>query len=456
MTKEIHRLDALPKGCIIGIYGCGKRGTVLHSILQQERPDIRVACFIDSFKSGSFLGLDTIQVDNVEKIDSLCEHILIASTFAQEILHALPPELKEKTHIPLHGFFQWYGHRSGDTAAYSTIHIEANTNCNMRCTFCVSTFLRSFESDKQLTMETMRDIIQHISSARIARTVSILGERGEPLVYRHLDESLDFIKKQGLGTSMITNGLLLDHTVFQRLEGRLDSLVISLHNLSDTSFRIRGIKSSYDAYLKGISRFLRAHSETQSNMTVVVKVMLAFPDWPASQMYDVAAILDDTRNLQTVFPNFARKLNQELNTDHMQLSISPEDLNWTRERMAKGQHITEFPMGNNVTFAFVPIQSSMYSDLRHIDPALYNKFNLVFPGDRPCSLGDPAIDIDGNVSLCCIHDAEIRLGNIYDDHASLHDMVTGEKAESMMRDFSLDQLPYKVCKLCRANYSIKE
>lgn len=456
MTKEIYRLDVIPKNTTVGLYGCGERGIMLRSVLERERPDIRVACFVDSFESGTFDDLEKIRVDEVERIDSLCDAVIVASTFVQDILKAIPDQLKAKIYVPLHGFYQWYGHRAGDTPAYSTIHIEANTNCNMRCAFCISTFMRHFKPDRQLDMETMKEIVTQIAENRIARTISILGDRGEPLVYKHLYESLDFIKEQGLSTSMISNGLLLNDKTFHRLDGRLDSLVISLHNLSERSFAIRGVKSSFDQYLRGIGGFFRAHSDSGSDMTIVVKAMLAFPDWPASHMFDVSAILEDTRKLRTVFPRFAKQLNREIDTDILRLDITPADLDLVLKRMAESQQTTEFPIGDNISFLFVPLQEPPYQSLRYIDPTLYNNLEISIPGDGPCSFGDPTIDIDGNVSLCCIHDPEIRLGSIHDKGLGLHDIVTGEKAESMARNFSLGKLPYKICALCRANFHIKK
>jgi len=75
---------------------------------------------------------------------------------------------------------------------------------------------------------------------------------GEPLLYRHLDEVLAVAKSLGMGTTITTNGTLLDRERCERLRGLVDICAISLDGPPDLHNEIRNSSQAFDRLLSGL------------------------------------------------------------------------------------------------------------------------------------------------------------------------------------------------------------
>ncbi len=78
---------------------------------------------------------------------------------------------------------------------------DITSACNESCRFCYRV-----TGQRDLTLDAHLEIADKLASSGI-RKVSIVG--GEPLLVPHLPQLLRFLKSQGVSTSLVTNGILL-------------------------------------------------------------------------------------------------------------------------------------------------------------------------------------------------------------------------------------------------------
>lgn len=82
-----------------------------------------------------------------------------------------------------------------------TMEIEFSLRCNFRCPYCYVPEESYF--DKELSPREIRDVLVQARDLG-AKRIIILG--GEPSIYPQIREMVDFIREQGMGVEMFTNG----------------------------------------------------------------------------------------------------------------------------------------------------------------------------------------------------------------------------------------------------------
>ncbi len=94
----------------------------------------------------------------------------------------------------------------------------------------------------------------------------------EPLVYKHLEETLAYANKAGLFTSITTNALNLRQKSDILTNNGLNELFISLDGPEDIHNEIRGHKSSHQRALEGIEAL-------QSKSNIPISVYCVITEW---------------------------------------------------------------------------------------------------------------------------------------------------------------------------------
>ena len=110
-----------------------------------------------------------------------------------------------------------------------TINIHLTRRCNFGCQFCYAQFTECRVG--QIPAEDLRLLLAAIGSTPPLpdgrrRKVNFAG--GEPLLYTGLADAIEFSKRLGLTTSIVTNGSLLNEPTISHLAGRLDICAISV------------------------------------------------------------------------------------------------------------------------------------------------------------------------------------------------------------------------------------
>ena len=81
----LKTLEGVPTGSRIGIYGAGRAGKILSSLIRSQRADLQLRFFVDTFKSGELAGLAVYDVNSIESHLAEIDCILIASSSWIEI-----------------------------------------------------------------------------------------------------------------------------------------------------------------------------------------------------------------------------------------------------------------------------------------------------------------------------------------------------------------------------------
>jgi radical SAM protein with 4Fe4S-binding SPASM domain len=82
-----------------------------------------------------------------------------------------------------------------------SMEIEFSRHCNFRCSYCYVPTKEELE--QELSREELKNVICQAKKLGAGKII-ILG--GEPSIYPHLQEMINFIKKEGLNIEMFTNG----------------------------------------------------------------------------------------------------------------------------------------------------------------------------------------------------------------------------------------------------------
>lgn len=119
------------------------------------------------------------------------------------------------------------------------------SRCNDKCLFCY----RDRES-KELNFDKQKKIIQKIAESGI-RKVTFAG--GEPLLVEKVQDLILYANKNGLITSLTTNGILLNH---ENLEFCVENLSWITFSLDSTEKEIQSKMGRNSAHVERTCRFL--------------------------------------------------------------------------------------------------------------------------------------------------------------------------------------------------------
>lgn len=177
------------------------------------------------------------------------------------------------------------------------IILGVNNVCNLHCKMCdVGTknmdtnFAQNLVGTRPLHMPL--PLIKKIIDQMIAYyPKSKLGYAfTEPLVYRHLEESLNYAQQKGVETSITTNAL----TLKQKAKVVANSAIyISLDGPQDIHNEIRGHKKSFQKAVEGIEEVLAINPKatigvfcvvTEWNIGYLVEFLDFFKDYPLQQL----------------------------------------------------------------------------------------------------------------------------------------------------------------------------
>ena len=129
--------------------------------------------------------------------------------------------------------------------------ISLTTRCNLQCFIC----RREGFKGEHLEFENIYKLEKAI---KYARTINLTGW-GEPLLYPRFEDVLDYIyslnRKKNL-IQLTTNGTKLSEYVAELLEGRLESLTISLNAATAETYNKQMRYGDFEKTLAAIRRFL--------------------------------------------------------------------------------------------------------------------------------------------------------------------------------------------------------
>ena len=125
------------------------------------------------------------------------------------------------------------------------INIHITDRCNLKCTYCYSNFYK--RKNKDISKENIFRIVDSFKELGVIE-VSLIG--GEPFLHPDFPEIVDYVKKQGLFCSAVTNGYFIEKHI--ETARKLDMICLSLDGPQKTNDFTRG-KGSFEKGIEALS-----------------------------------------------------------------------------------------------------------------------------------------------------------------------------------------------------------
>lgn len=279
----------------------------------------------------------------------------------------------------------------------------------------------------ELACQALDQIAQH----RIGQNI-YLNYLGEPLLYPHLFELVQYAHSLNLTTHTITNGSLLDSRRIEQIRNSaLSDIKISYETPDAETFKLRGTRHhTHQQILQNLLNLIHALKDTSKKIGIVYMTTLPgqkrgieniqiISSLPQLQQ-EIATLIEQIQGITSV--QDCHTLQTHLNqidwhwwnpviwlNDTLYLEIRPT-LNW----------------GNTMTQQPIIPTTTGYCD------ALKEKMGIL---------------VNGDVVICCIdYEGEQVIGNI--SQTPLIDILNSDLARQIRRDFDNHIVSLKKCQIC--------
>ena len=456
----MRSLDELPSAVSVAVYGKGSQGRDLVLLLKEQRPDVSVICFIDSYEPGTCDGLDVVTPQDL--LPDLPEVILVASYYADEIMKAMPGAMRGKSVVIDRELVARFNRDRGVEPRFSIISLELTTYCNMACEFCAHDSCD--RRNNHMDMDFFKEIVSQISKDTISRTV-MLTVLGEPLLHPQLDAAVAEVAKQGLYPQVCTNGLLLDAKRYQRLlDNGLSLIQISIHDLTPATFakyRKPHGSMTYEEYMEQIMGVIDLHMRTDPDCRLELVLTAMRSKDPLSILWNMPEYVDQGEHWFEYFSSFWAAMEGLAGKAGYPLILSRKDLS----ELYNGVHALEqrlrfsLDIGKNMGVLFGPIYADFRDIMLKIRPAECEKMTFTPLKSGVCEVArQPSVSYDGEVYPCCTipyarkHRESLCLGRVDAEH-SLLSLFTGKKGRRFFDGMEKGQLS-RYCSTCLGRYVV--
>ena len=305
--------------------------------------------------------------------------------------------------------------RDNQISAPLKISMNITKKCNLRCIQCFSN--SGFIKDKELTTEEFYKLFDDMNKNG---TFYICLGGGEPFTRADLFDILEYGKKKQLAISIVSNGLLLNKEILERLNNLdLDYLWISFEGLKENHEKLRG-PGTFDRTIKTLE-LLRKYYKGKTALRMSIN------------KYNISEVPDLV------------KIGEKYNIDLIRFTPLLEFGRAKKENLV---------LDSKGYIDFLKLVSKVKSD----------KIKIIYPNTRQnkiwigtngfgCHCGKEAIWIDevGTVSPCIFWGEKYNIGNIKsDDYVKLWEKSL-ECSKIEGNEVCLNCSNYKKCRGgCRA------
>jgi MoaA/NifB/PqqE/SkfB family radical SAM enzyme len=164
------------------------------------------------------------------------------------------------------------------------LQVHPTRLCNLACAHCYSTSSPSART--ALPPERIAGAIRDAAALGF-NVVSLSG--GEPLVYEGLEDVVRAAREVGSRVNIVSNGLLIRSSRYERLAGCFGIVALSLDGLPERHNAIRGSKSSFESVRAAAAELRRSrqafgiiHTLCSESMRELEALTQIASDWGAS------------------------------------------------------------------------------------------------------------------------------------------------------------------------------
>lgn len=147
---------------------------------------------------------------------------------------------------------------------FDIVYIELTRGCNLRCIHCLNN--SGTIKDNELTKDEWISIINKFSNLGV-QEIRFTG--GEPLLFNGIYELIKYATKNGICTSLGTNGTLITKQIAKKLsESGLKKAIISIDGNRKIHDSIRG-KGNYKKSMKGLKYLKKNNIDVRINSVIM-------------------------------------------------------------------------------------------------------------------------------------------------------------------------------------------
>lgn len=145
--------------------------------------------------------------------------------------------------------------RYRDSGRLLTLDIELSRLCNFKCIYCYSEAGNPL--DKELSLNEIYNVIAEGQALGVRKIVIVGG--GEPLLYPHLKDVIEFIKQRSMSVVVFTNGTHLDKSLANYFFSRQVGVMLKMNSMKpDVQNYLGGHEKAYDIIQEAFNNLVSA------------------------------------------------------------------------------------------------------------------------------------------------------------------------------------------------------
>jgi radical SAM protein with 4Fe4S-binding SPASM domain len=266
--------------------------------------------------------------------------------------------------------------------------------CDNTCVHCTSAGKSS--SPDELGTEEAKKMVDQIADFG-ASFFGITG--GQPFFREDLFEVLDYATKKGLSTSIITDGRMLDDSVFKKIVKNQTKISVSIDGGETTNDIIRG-KGAYKAAISAIQRLSK-----EKLLNCLVYTFANTGKTTNANEEDIRHVLDLAKNYYARWVVFHGMIPYSNDPEHLKADLSPQQYEWVCNKL---YDLTNEYDGKPCINVYIPFYARVAKQRGMPD---FNKWYKEFFLGR-CFFGKfMSIAENGDVIPCSYNDA-YRVDNV--------------------------------------------
>ena len=165
------------------------------------------------------------------------------------------------------------------------LYLHVTDACNLHCIYCYNASQRSHlskwargKSSSYLTNQQIRHLLDEAAKLEVKEAV-FTG--GEPICRRDLCKLAAYAKEQGLSTTLLTNGTLIDRRTASHISKSFDSVVVSLDSWIKEEYELLKPGAPFEKALQGVRNLVEAEVSSLFIRPVITRLNLtSLPQFP--------------------------------------------------------------------------------------------------------------------------------------------------------------------------------
>ncbi len=234
-----------------------------------------------------------------------------------------------------------------------SIELEFTKKCNLRCLYCYSN--AGEPAKDELSIDELKSVVFQAKNLG-AKKIVLLGG-GEPLLYKGLEEIVDYINSLGLQQILFTNGVLIDEKIAGFLFKNKVSVVIKRNSFNpEVQDMLADMKGTFKHIQKGIT-ILMETGYPQKEISLGIQTIIC------KQNIDEIPSMWIWARERGIIPYFEVLTYQGRAKENRELSVSPSEIKDVFERLEMIDNTFGIPWKSHPKIAAFSCKRHLYSCL---------------------------------------------------------------------------------------------